>query len=249
MALIAPSKISPKGNYLYLEAYTTSGPQARTINRPLIWHKNQELLRVIPFAYGIDNRYWDGSHVEIKEVSLKYQKHIKSSFDTEARADLTLYQGSMFDVAVEKVTLKVHLGNPDEDAEDSFGFGVSLALPWSDFESILPDLWQGCVEEWDKQLKVEFEAIQLSLLDQAKSEADGYNQIRMKSLKALKEATEDPLPIDIAAYRYPEDQLMGRRGLLTGSALEARKIKLIRDGIAVPIHDHEPRPFGFDPSA
>jgi hypothetical protein len=236
MALIAPSKLSPKGDYLYLEAHTTSGPQARTINRPLIWHKSLELLKTIPFQYGIDDRYWDASHVEIKEISLKYQKNVKSSFDTEARADLTLYQGSMFDVAVEKVTLKVHLGN-SKDAEDNFG--VTLALPWSDFYAILPDLWEGCVEEWDKQLRVEFEAIQLSLLEQPS---------KTPNLKALGISEQDG-PIDIAAYRYPEDQLMGRRGLLTGSALDARKLKLIRDGIATPIHDIPSRPFGFDPSA
>jgi hypothetical protein len=237
MALIAPSKISPKGDYLYLEAHTTSGPQARTINRPLVWHKSLELLRTIPFAYGIDDRYWDSSAVEIKEVSFKYQKNVKSSFDTEARADLTLYQGSMFDVAVDKVTLKVHLGNPD-DEEDSFGFGLTLALPWSDFEAILPDLWQGCVEEWDKQLKVEFEAIQLSLIEQTP---------KTPNLKTLS-PVEQVGPIDIAAYRYPEDLLMGRRGLLTGGALEARKLKLVREGIAEPLgHDHEPRPFGFTP--
>jgi hypothetical protein len=239
MALIAPSKISPKGDYLYLEAHTTSGPQARTINCPLVWHKSQE-LRSIPFQYGIDDRYWDSSAVEIKEISLKYQKNVKAVFDTEARADLTLYQGSMFDVAVDKVTLKVYLGNPD-DEEDSFGFGVTLSLPWSDFEAILPDLWEGCVAEWDKQLRVEFEAIQLSLLEQTKSglkEAYG-------SFKIVAEGTA---PIDIAAYRYPEDQLLGRRGPLTGSALDARKLKLIRDGIAEPLgHDHEPRPFGFTP--
>ena len=238
MALIAPSKLSPKGDYLYLEAHTTSGPQARTINRPLVWPKSQELLRSIPFQYGIDDRYWDSSAVEIKEVSLKYQKNVKSSFDTEARADLTLYQGSMFDVAVDKVTLKVHLGDPD-DEEDSFGFGLTLALSWSDFEAILPDLWAGCVDEWDKQLRVEFEAIQLSLLEQAP---------KTPNLKAISPVEQDG-PIDIAAYSFPEDQLMGRRGLLTGSALEARKLKLVREGIAVPIHDIPSRPFGFDPSA
>jgi hypothetical protein len=237
MALIAPSKLSPKGDYLYLEAYTTSGAQARTINRPLIWHKSQELLRSIIFAYGIDDRYWDASHVRVKEISLKYQKNVKAVFDTEARADLTLYQGSMFDVAVDKVTLKVHLGNPDED--DSFGFELTLALPWSDFEAILPDLWQGCVKEWDKQLRVEFEAIQLSLLGQAP---------KTPNLKAISPVEQDG-PIDIAAYSFPEDELMGRRGLLTGSALDARKLKLIREGIATPIHDIPSRPFGFDPSA
>ena len=237
MALIAPSKISPKGDYLYLEAHTTSGPQARTINRPLVWHKSQELLRTIPFQYGIDDRYWDSSAVEIKEISLKYQKNVKSSFETEARANLTLYQGSMFDVAVDKVTLKVHLGDPD-DEEDSFGFGLTLALSWSDFEAILPDLWQGCVGEWDKQLRVEFEAIQLSLIEQTP---------KTPNLKTLSPVEQDG-PIDIAAYRYPEDQLMGRRGLLTGSALEARKLKLVREGIAEPLgHDHEPRSFGFTP--
>jgi hypothetical protein len=241
MALIAPSKLSPKGDYLYLEAHTTSGTQARTINRPLIWHKSQELLRSIIFAYGIDDRYWDASHVEIKEISIKYQKNVKSSFDTEARANLTLYQDSMFDVAVEAVNLKVYIGSTTEDGEGehTFGFGVTLTLPWSDFEAILPDLWQGCVKEWDKQLLVEFEAIQLSLIDQLP---------KISNQKVLGISKQDG-PIDIAAYSFPEDELMGRRGLLTGSALEQRKLKLVREGIATPIHDIPSRPFGFDPSA
>lgn len=243
MTLIAPSKIFPKGDYLYLEAFTTSGPQARTINQPIIWPKSCELIETIPFAYGIDNRYFDGSHVHIKEISLKYFKNIKSSFDTSQRDSLTTYQGSMFDVAVEQVTLKVNLGSDDPESDD-ISYGISLGLPWSDFETILPDLWAGCVDEWDRQLKVEYEAVQLSLLeDQFKS--DEQRHLKLEKLLLGPESG----PIDIAAYSYPPDQLNGKRGPLTGSALEARKLRLIRDNIAVPINDSDSRPFGFDPSA
>jgi hypothetical protein len=243
MTLIAPSKISPKGDYLYVECFTTTGPQARTINQPIIWDKSYSLLETIPFAYGIDDRYWDGAHVHITEISLKYFKNIKSSFDTSQRDSLTTYQGSMFDVTVEKVTLKVQLGSDDPES-DKFGFGVTLPLPWSDFETILPDLWKGCVDEWDRQLKTEYEAVQLSLLeDQFKSDEQ-----RHLKLKKLVLGPESGL-IDIAAYSYPPDQLNGKRGPLTGSALDARKIKLIRDGIAVPINDDDSRTFGFDPGS
>ena len=245
--LIAPQKISPKGNYLYLEAFTTSGPQARTINQPLIWDKSCSLLETIPFAYGIDDRYWDGAHVHITEISLKYFKNIKSSFVSQMKS-LTTYQGSMFDVAVEKVILKVQLGSDDSESY-KFGFGITLPLPWSDFKTILPDLWEGCVDEWDRQLKGEYQAIQLNLMDQLKDK-------RLALLEAsehveIKITHQDDGPIDLAAYTYPTDQLQGKRGLLTGSALAARQLKLIRNGIAQPIQksesDDDSRPFGFDP--
>jgi hypothetical protein len=248
MALIAPSKISPKGDYLYVECFTTTGNQARTINQPIIWNKSCSLLETIPFAYGIDNRYFDGSHVHIKEISLKYFKNVKSNFDNGSRESLTTYQGSMFDVAVEQVTLKVNLGNDDPESDD-ISYGISLGLPWSDFETILPNLWKGCVDEWDRQLKEDYQAIQLNLMDQLKDKGLAL----MDSVKSveLKIVGQDDGPIDIAAYSYPEDQLIGRRGPLTGSALDAKKVSLIRKGIAVPINDNpdKPRPFGFDPGS
>jgi hypothetical protein len=250
MALIAPSKISPKGDYLYVECFTTTGNQARTINQPIIWPKSWGLLATIPFAYGIDNRYFDGSHVHIKEISLKYFKHVKSNFDNGSRESLTTYQGSMFDVAVEQVTLKVNLGSDDPESDD-ISYGISLGLPWSDFETILPDLWKGCVDEWDKQLVREYEVKQLSMFEDGSAD-----QLKMavkfeRDRRGLEIAAEGTAPIDIAAYSYPEDQLVGRRGPLTGSTLDARKLKLIRDKIAVPINDNsdDSRPFGFDPSA
>jgi hypothetical protein len=254
MALIAPSKISPKGDYLYLEAFTTSGPQARTINQPIIWPKSLEQLRSIPFQYGIDNRYFDVKHVAIKEIALKYMKHIKSSFVTRQQEKLTTYQTSMFDVAVESVTLKVQCGADEqsEGEEEKFGFGVTLPLSWDDFKVILPDLWAGCVDEWDRQLKTEYQAIQLDLMDQLKDK--GLALLESAEHVEINITHQDGEPIDIAAYTYPMDQLQGKRGLLTGSALAARQLKLIRQGIAKPIqenanHDDDSRPFGFDPSA
>lgn len=244
--LIAPSKISPKGDYLYVECFTTTGHQARTINQPIIWSKSWDLLATIPFAYGIDNRYFDGSHVHIKEISVKYFKNIKSSFDTSMRDSLTTYQGSMFDVAVEQVTIKVNLGSDDPESDD-ISYGVSLGLPWSDFETILPDLWKGCIDEWDKQLKVEYQTIQLDIMDQFKDKS--LTLIDQVYSVELRVANQDGEPMDIAAYSYPSDQLEGKRGPLTGSALDARKLSLIRKGIAVPINDDDSRPFGFNPSA
>lgn len=246
MTLIAPSKISPNGDYLYVECFTTTGPQARTINQPIVWPKSCDLIETIPFAYGIDNRYFDGSHVHIKEISLKYFKNIKSSFDTDLRESLTVYQGSMFDVAVEKVTLKVHLGSDDPDS-DKFGFGISLGLPWDNFQAILPDLWKGCVDEWDKQLVREYEVKQLSMfedgsVDQLKAAVKFERDRRGLSIVA-----EGTAPLDVAAYYYPPDQLNGVRGPLSGNALKERKLKLIRKGIAVPIDDSTDPPFGFQP--
>jgi hypothetical protein len=241
MGLIAPSKFIPKGQVLYLEAFTHTGPQARTINQPLIADKAFKLLKVIPFAYGIDDRFFDGAHVHIKEIALKYGKHVKSSFNTEYAKELTLYSGSMFDAAVETVTLKVSLG--DEEAEDAVTYGVSLTLPWADFSAILPDYWAGCVEEWDKQLKVDYESVQLSLLDLTKAETAGWGVSLVADTK-LDEPDEGTVPFDIAAYRYHQDDLIGTRGPLTGAALEARKLGLIRKGKAVPKNDSAP-PFGF----
>jgi hypothetical protein len=254
--LIAPLKFVPKGDsYLWLESVTTQGYQARTINRPIIWAKTEELIASIPFSYGIDNRYFDGAHVHIKEISLKYMKHIKSSFDTSQVENLTTYQGSMFDVAVETVTLKVLLGDEDPES-DSMKYGVSLPLPWSDFETILPGLWAGCIDEWDRQLKVEYEAIQLSLLQQDYKdleEAYGKAPNKVKPLKLDASDPETPrqtihVPddVDIAAYHFEPDQLEGRRGMLTGNALIQRQLKLIRTGEAKPKNDDAPPPpFGF----
>lgn len=242
MGLIAPSKFVPKGQALYLEAFTHTGPQARTINQPLIADKTFKLLNVIPFAYGIDDRFFDGAHVHIKEISLKYGKNVKSSFFGEAAKNLALYSGSMFDVAVESVSLKVNLGDEEDGA--AVTYGVSLTLPWADFCLTLPDYWQGCVEEWDKQLKVDYQSIQLNLLDELKDTGirlmDNITSIKLTST----EAGEAAAAMDIAAYRYHQDDLIGKRGPLTGAALEARKLGLIRSGKAIPNDDTDP-PFGF----
>jgi hypothetical protein len=248
MGLIAPSKFVPKGQVLYLEAFTQTGSQARTINQPLIADKTFKLLKTIPFAYGIDDRFFDGAHVHIKEIALKYGKNVKSSFNTEYAKELTLYSGSMFDAAVESVSLKVSLG--DEEDEDAVTYGVSLTLPWADFCLTLPDYWQGCVEEWDKQLAIDYQTRQLNLLEDIDKDIQGFSLTTQQAIKTLTviEGGADnlgtPLPLDVAAYFYNQEDLIGTRGPLTGASLEARQLKLIRKGIAVPKDDTDP-PFGF----
>jgi hypothetical protein len=227
-SLIAPFKLSFKGAFVKAEVFTKYGWQARTVNAPLSSHRFREIMDALPFAYYLDNRQLDGSHVSLKEIQFNYEAKTKKQLgDVDVYESAPRYDKGALEIVVSSVSIKYSIGDED-DPENQFAIrSYNISIPFEDVSDYIYSYWEDLIKEWDEQLLKEVN--QLSLFDvnsQAKDqirEADDVVAIRKFSLDE----------VNLEDYEFKTEDLQGKSGkLLTGDALRQRQLKLINNGQA-----------------
>jgi hypothetical protein len=221
--LIAPIKFEFEEDFIKAEVYSQFGFQTRTVNAPLGTHKFRETLEALPFAYYLDNRQLDGSHVSLKEIKFIYESKSRKELSIVDNYETrSFYSLGTLEIAAPSVLLKFSIGDP-EDSENKFVItSYAITIPSEEVTSFVFPFWKELIKEWDRQLKRE--AQQLSLFD-LESEVRDVSPVEIPKL-GIDE-------VDFSDYEFNLEDIKGKNGkLLTGSALQQVKLKLVNNGKA-----------------
>jgi hypothetical protein len=210
--------------FIQVGSWTNNGHQSRLVNPPISTKTTLDKLKAIPFAYGIDSRFWSSSQVHLLKVSFVYSKETaKELTDINAYEKLGPYNDSQLEIYTSNVQFKFKFQETDDPDESGLTYSLSLSLPLDRaILEILSPFWDDIQTEWGKRLKAEFN--QLDLFESK------HTVLKPNHPNGWKRFSDIPDEV-VDEYVFHPEQLLSKAGkLLTGGPLISKKKKLIFDG-------------------